>query len=270
MKLDGHTRITNSAIRSFKRKCTKATQIFICRDVQFNTMNIKWHNSSNSNSKDNSKLLYLLAAQELSLLSDTASTSLINGYLTRKVSAVDIEPWKLRYHVTNDGQKYHFMRISEEQTNKAAYTDAVNLIKLQSQKWLNKMRQVYYSNYKFGRGSTNRKHQLNHIRQKAASELAIALHALQDSFSPAHTRREHYSTPRKPGAISEIYVYADQDHDKHSVNDFNSGSAKSALAQSAVYASADLMNLCAKSLSMKSKLLFGWGQFQNRWLKFED
>jgi len=49
MKLDGHARITNSAIRSFKSKCKKATRIFICRDVQFNTMNIKWNNGSDSN-----------------------------------------------------------------------------------------------------------------------------------------------------------------------------------------------------------------------------
>jgi len=229
-------------------------------------MNIKWTDWSKSNDKDNTRLLYFIAAQELSWFSDSTLVSLKRGFLTREVVAVDLEPFKLPYHFRDMGQKYHFMRISQEQSNSDALEDAANLIRQKARKWLSNMRRAYYGPKHHGRSKVNTRI----IRQHAVSELAIALHALQDSFSPGHTQRKKYNDPHYPGEITDIYVYKDQDHDKHSEHDFEAGSVNSVLAQSAVYASAELMRLCASSLSRNSTTLLGWKQFQNRWLKLEN
>lgn len=269
MKLDGHARLTNSAIRSFKKKCSLATDIFIrdtiCHLPQFNTMNVDWDNWKKSNEKDNSALAYYIAAQELSLFGEVFH-KLQKGYLTREVVAVDLEPFKLPYHILESGQKFHFMRKSKSQLMSAAHLDASNLVKSKAESWLKNMNRVFFGKRRHGRSRVS----TIPARRSAASELAIALHSLQDSFSPAHTERKTYSEPQFPGAITGLYVYATQNHEDHSAHDFESGSIGSVYARSAVHASAELMMLCAKSISKKSTILLGWEQFKNRWIKFNE
>ncbi|HED33359.1 MAG TPA: hypothetical protein ENJ08_03955 [Gammaproteobacteria bacterium] len=266
MKLDGHARITNSAVRSFKKKCSKAFSQLICHAPQFSTLNEKWQGGVASNEIDNNALLRTIISQELSLVTDAHHVRLKQGYLVREVVAVDVEPLKLPYHFLDIGQKFHFMRISEEQSISDAHQDAARLIKWQVRKWLIKMRRVHAAKLNF-HGSF--KFNNNTLRQGAASNLAIALHALQDSFSPGHTLRKQYVNPRFPGEITDIYIYENQDADAHGVQDFEAGSPKSILAQSAVYASADLMRICAMSLSKGAPYLLGWESFEERWLKLK-
>ncbi|MCI0507639.1 MAG: hypothetical protein L0Z73_16225 [Gammaproteobacteria bacterium] len=266
MKLDGHAKLTNAAILSFSVNCAKATEILqkdtMCRLPQFSTLNIDWKDWMNSNEKDNSNLAYYLAVQEASIIGESMHP-LQRGYLTRETVAVDIEPLKLPLHVLASGQKYHFMRDKSDKTVKNAYNKASAFVHANAQRWVEKMHYVLYQHRPQGRSG----HSTIAQRRDAASCLALALHSLQDSFSPAHTRRASYKTPNQPGAIEDMYIYSEQDHNKHSAHDYESGSRQSLHAQSAVLASADLMKLCVASVSRKSKTLSGWNSYREKWIK---
>jgi len=264
MKLDGHAKLTNSAIRAFKTRCSKSTNVFfrekMCHLPQFSVWNINWSDVS-SNKKDNNFLIKYIIAQELSVFGES-SHKIGRGYLTREVVGVDLEPPLVLGHLFNWGQKYHFMRRASGETVKDAHREAIDLIKKETMNWISSMMNVLHSYRRHGRsgGSTV------FLRKRAASHLAIALHSLQDSFSPGHTKRTHYENPQYPGAIEDIYIYKDQDKHNHSQHDFDSGLINSLHARSAVYASADLLRICALSVSMKSMFPIGWSMFENRWL----
>ncbi len=268
MKLDGHAKLTNSAIRAFKSRCSESTDLFfrekICQLPQFDTWNISW-DSVDSNESDNINLAKYIIAQELSVFGESLH-QIGRGYLTREVVAVDLEPPLVFGHYFGWGQKYHFMRRASGATVKDAHIEAIDLIKKETMNWIRSMLHVLYSNRRHGRsgGSTIV------LRKQAASHLAIALHSLQDSISPGHTKRTHHENPQYPGAIEDIYIYKEQDKHNHSQRDFNSASVNSLLSSSAVYASADLLQLCALSVSMKSILPIGWSTFENRWLKLSS
>jgi len=268
MKLDGHAKLTNSAIRAFKSRCSESTNVFfrekICHLPQFNTWNINWQ-GENSNENDNINLFKYVIGQEISVLGESFH-QISRGYLTREVVAVDLEPPLVFGHKFDWGQKYHFMRRESGATVKGAHSEATALIKKETMNWIRTMVHVLYSYRRHGRsgGSTV------FLRKQAASHLAIALHSLQDSFSPGHTKRARYENFHYPGAIEDIYIYNKQDKHKHSQHDFDSGSVNSLHARSAVYASADLLRLCALSISMKSIFPIGWNTFEDRWLKLSS
>jgi len=268
MKLDGHAKLTNSALRAFKSRCSKSTDVFfrekICHLPQFNVWNINW-DSTDSNKSDNKNLIKYIIAQELSVFGEL-SHQIGRGYLTREVVAVDLEPFKLIYHISDFGQKYHFMQRTENSTVKDAHREATALIKNKIMEWIKLMMHVLYSYRRHGRsgGSTV------FLRKQAASHLAIALHSLQDSFSPGHTKRTSYENFQHPGAIEDIYIYAKQDKHNHSQHDFDSGLVNSPLARSAAYASADLLRICALSVSMRAMLPVGWNAFEDKWLKLSS
>lgn len=269
MKLDGHARLTNRAIQTFKMRCSKATDIFlkekICQLPQFSTFNIDWQDWKGSNDVDNSNLVNFIIAQELSIFGESFH-KLERGYLTREVVAVDLEPFKLRYHFLNSGQKYHFMRRATGATIKEAHKECIEFIYTEATNWVKKMNHVLYSFQRHGRstGSTI------FLRKQAVSHLALSLHSLQDSFSPGHTKRTTYQNYLYPGAIENIFIYKNQNKDVHSHGDYASGSVSSLHARSAVYASAELMQLCAHTVSMKAMYPIGWDAFQNRWLKLSS
>ncbi len=268
MKLDGHAKLTNSAIRAFKSRCTKSTDVFLrekmCQLSQFSTWNINW-DSVDSNKNDNRFLIKYIIAQELAVFGEF-SHKIGNGYLTREVVAVDLEPPTVFGHLADWGQKYHFMRRGAGASVKDAHRECIELIRKETMNWIRLMMQVLYSYRRRGRsgGSTV------FLRKRAASHLAIALHSLQDSFSPGHTKRTNYENYQYPGAIEDIYIYEKQDKHQHSQHDFDSGSMNSFLSRSAVYASADLLRLCALSVSMKSITPLNWNTFENRWLKLSS
>jgi len=87
-----------------------------------------------------------------------------------------------------EGEKYHFMRRAESATVKGAHKEAVELIRKEAINWIRLMIRVLYTYRQHGRnrGSTT------FLRKQAASHLAIALHFLQDFFSPGHTKRARY------------------------------------------------------------------------------
>jgi hypothetical protein len=268
MKLDGHAKLTNSAIRAFKSRCSKSTDVFfrekMCHLPQFSTWDINWDGAS-SNENDNRFLIKYIIAQELAVFGEL-SHQIGRGYLAREVVAVDLELPLVFGHITDWGQKYHFMRRAEGATVKDAHREAIELIRKEAMNWIRLMIRVLHTYRQRGRnrGSTTS------LRKQAASHLAIALHSLQDSFSPGHTKRARYERSQYPGAIEDIYIYEVQDKHKHSQHDFDSGSAHSLHALSSVYASADLLRLCALSVSMKSAIPLNWNMFENRWLKLSS
>lgn len=204
MKLDGHAKLTNSALRAFKARCSTSTDVFfrekMCHLPQFSAWNINW-NSVDSNENDNRSLIKYIIAQELSVFGEL-SHQIGRGYLAREVVAVDLEPPLVFGHLADWGQKYHFMRRAAGATIKDAHKEAVELIRKEAMNWIRLMIQVLYSYRRRGRsgGSTD------FLRKQAASHLAIALHSLQDSFSPGHTKRTHYQSSQYPGTIEDIYI----------------------------------------------------------------
>lgn len=113
MKLDGHAKLTNRSIELFRSRCAQATDIFIratvCQLPQLHTFDLEWTNAEESNEADNSMIFRYIAIQELTVFGESFHR-LHDGYLTREVVAVDIEPFKLPLHVLESGQRYHFMR----------------------------------------------------------------------------------------------------------------------------------------------------------------
>jgi len=265
MKVDGHAKLTNSALRAFRSKCSKSLDIFIrkniCQLPQFNTWNLYW-NSSDSNDTDNKYLAKYIILQEFSFLGESTH-KIGQGYLTREVVAVDLESPTVFGHKADWGQKYHFMRRAANSTVKNAHKEAVALIKKETINWIRLMVSVMHSHH-------NRRHRTNShliLKKRAISHLAVALHSLQDSFSPGHTKRSAFNNPQRPGSIEDIYIYEQQNTHIHSQHDFEAASIHSVHANAAVYASADLLRICALSLSLKSLSPIGWNTFENKWLK---
>ena len=266
MKLDGHAKLTNSAIESYSSKCEKSTSLVIdkklCKSAQFSILNKSWVDSKTSNETDNNMMTQYIVLQELSIFGER-SLSLKKGYLVREVVAVDLEPMKLRHHFLDSGQKYHFMRRSVDATIHQAHAECVLFIKESISKWISQMTRLT----SIVKGSGRRKPSTMAARRDAASNMALALHALQDSFSPGHTKREKYIDANAPGGIVDIYIYSKQDHNEHGDDDFESGSQNSIHAQAAINASSELMYMAALSVTSKSVVPIGWIDFQNKWLK---
>lgn len=270
MKLDGHAKLTNRSIELFRSRCAQATDIFIratvCQLPQLHTFDLEWTNAEESNEADNSMIFRYIAIQELTVFGESFHR-LHDGYLTREVVAVDIEPFKLPLHVLESGQRYHFMRRNASASVRTAHRQAVDFLHEQTSHWLRLMTRVLHTSRSGRHPRAAARNPQNWQRREAVSHLALALHALQDSFSPAHTRRTRYSTANHPGAIEDIHVYADQDSAAHGTHDFEAGSLNSLDAQAAVNASADLLDLCARSVAVKSTAPIGWREFEERWVR---
>jgi len=225
-------------------------------------MDRKWGNKGRSNEEDNNNLVKEIILQELSLFGESFH-SLRNGYLVRETVAVDLEPTKLRHHFMESGQKFHFMRRVKGATIKQSHAECVNFILENVNIWLEKMNRLVHQR----RHSRSGGAQSVGISRSAASSMALALHALQDSFSSAHTKRAPFSNANYPGAIREIFIYSDQDHNKHSKNDFGSADENSVLSQAAIRASAELLFICAQSVAMRASTVRQWSSFQDKWLR---
>lgn len=275
MKLDGHSKMTNSASAVFSARCSKAVEILnkevMCHLPQFSKMDVKWDDWMDSNETDNMKIARIIALQEISIIGESLH-SIKNGYLTRETAAVDIEPLKLPLHFMAVGQKYHFMRDKSDKNVHTAYNHAVNFIKEHANEWVDRMHHALYTYKKRPSGNPKFHHyqpSRTSIRRDGISHLALSLHSLQDSFSPAHTKRKNYEQPFEPGAIEDMYIYATQDHEKHSRQDYESGSFYSLYSQSAIFASVALMRLCVATVSQKSKSInsSSWAAFQEKWIR---
>lgn len=107
--------------------------------------------------------------------------------------------YNIGLHYWDFGQKHHFMAIKGESKMKA-YEAGVKHIFDETEKAIKQCKSTIYYRYFFDPGPP-------------ALPLGYALHALQDSFSPGHTKRGEGLI------IQDIYVYEDQDKKQHGQHD---------------------------------------------------
>ena len=271
MKPDGHAKITNAAVSEFRLRCSKASiglfKNLVCKLPQYSTWELPWNEPGRSNLIDSTFVSYLIISQEFGDLAWGIGENthlLSNGYITRETVAVDIE--YISSHFKDSEQRFHFMRPTN-QTVKKAYEESVDFIKTRAEIWLYNINRSLFD---YSRGGWRKVFTLPK-RRNAVSNLAMALHSLQDSFSPGHTKRGKPSRSDQPGSIEHIYIF--KGGDEHSAHDYESGSlnsSESMSARSAVLASADLLELCATAAANRSNTIDNWKAFQNKWIKLSS
>jgi hypothetical protein len=122
----------------------------------------------------------------------------------------DIKDVYTRGHWKDSGQKHHFMRY-EGQTEVQAYNDGVDWIVQEATKAAQILKPRIACSLQMSK--TIRESRNWTVREVTAcmrtgeveSPLGNALHALQDSFAPAHVRREEKSL-----TITRIFIYDDE------------------------------------------------------------
>ncbi len=233
-------------------------QLDVCNIAEFkiNNENDDWSNSEQSNSTDNiSKSLSILASQ---LWSNVPAINNFQGYLTEKVVAVDLDIKYIPGHWLDYGQKYHFLRIKNDTVHNA-YANGCEFILFNILGWLNNTVRIKHNKFTVINSS---------LKQKAIEHLALALHCLQDTFSPAHVKRAPSKDATKPGRIENIYVYDKINKITHSELDYHSGSLSSFEASMAVEASVALMLSCIKAAANDYYVFVEWDSFKNKWLAY--
>lgn len=259
MKYDGHVKITRKAIEKLRNDCPISTGI--CSAPMFKTAKRFWLSDGNtSNATDN------YSSAILNYITHSITPDVIKqATLPDVVAFVDLkERWT---HEHPDGQRYHFMRAQGE-SNKQAFDNSVKFIKTHTENWV---KMAIASLEKDVKQSKPLQNATWRNTRSYVWELALALHALQDSFSPGHVSRKGAVKSTQgitnwSGPISELYVYAKQNHDKHGEHDYDSGSPDSQWGAAAVNASISLMSVGLVSIAQKNKNLVGWDQFKMQWL----
>jgi hypothetical protein len=317
MKSDGHSKITRYAIRKVRQRFGKHLDGVILPTLEDQSMNLF----------ANTSWVGGAALDAITFVYGEYSKGLEDRYgeLPVRVVAPDLgRYWWTQAHP--EGQRFHFMK-SPFESEYQAWINACEFIQVNTEKWIQAAlivpEQVQRSlgqaiayreqfDSKWARSSgedlalkVERKvthhrmmkevMRLNLLRMSTQVEhLGLALHSLQDSFSPGHTVRssranfifdrddheplspdEDSGTSYHPAPIRKIFNYELQDHEplgvthNHARADFKSGSLTHGLAQMAAYASIDLISLGIESILHKKKRLQHWGYFRNRWMNQE-
>lgn len=266
MKCDGHAKITIKALKIFQKSC----EIKLCSTRIFSTAQRVWTNRDKSTAFDNIGLSFFDW-----LLRPQSATSTELGRLTNRVVAIDLDSQYRAFHHVPEGQRYHFMRAKGE-TTAQAYENACMFIKQHADAWVGMTKNLVQGAEKRKKFELLPRTKLN----KSIEELALALHCLQDSFSPGHTVRAtklrigsitRYEKTNSLSPIRELLVYAEQDTSIHGEQDYQAGGPTSQYGHHAVNASVELMRLGVKSVTAKSPQLLGlgWKNFQSKWLAFK-
>jgi hypothetical protein len=153
-------------------------------------------------------------------------------------------------HWANFGQKHHFMRRQDGQSQYQAWTSACE--------WVRKNSVDFAVSAASGKGKRN------------LQKLGNACHAVEDSFSVGHVRRGA-NKPNAPGAIERIEVYAGQDKKKHSHHDeeWERDRVAFEVAKNAVKALLVVIFdevFDARKAKRPVTSLRGWTNYRNKWL----
>lgn len=271
MKFDSHIKITNAALRLLKSRCPMPNA---CGAPLFKANPRTWvHDTKRSTAADNYIFGGLQSASyffhRLDSLNPTGAllSWLFPNSLGDEVALVDINAIWTHEHPL--GQRYHFMRANGE-THYNAYLNALGFIHHFTEQWVKLAKE---------RLKREQKDPLVHATQaetvRYQSQLALALHCLQDSFSTGHTVRSY--GPDAPAAlrttgsadsaapILELHDYGAQDHAKHADEDYASGGLDSGMGRVAVAATADLIAMGMVSITAPAGLV-GWDAFVRKWL----
>ena len=261
MKFDGHVKLTSKALTKVKQSCPTDTST--CNAPMFKQEARIWlGDSKKSNTVDN------YSSAVINYIGHALAPDVVFQIKLPDATAfVDLDHrWT---HDDPKGQRFHFMR-AENETEKEAYLNAIKFIKTHTENWVNAAKDIIKqkSKPKPLQSATWRE------TRDYVKELALALHCLQDSFSPGHTQRyfDVQSESYPPGfydraaPIRKIFVYAHQDHEAHGDEDYRSGGTDSSWGNIAVNASAALITKGILSIPSEGRGLIGWDDFVNKWL----
>lgn len=275
MKFDGHVKLTNKAIALVKQNCLFSSAA--CNMPIFDEKSRVWINDKKtSNTTDN----YTAAIVNYLIQFDVFSTT----KLADAVALIDLnERWT---HDDPKGQKYHFMKATGE-NNQVAYHNAANFIFTHTFNWVDNARKAIKEESLKAQQNSSAQYSLSNasptLNHYFISELALALHSLQDSFSPAHTSRHtglqrgsyegKYKPLNKghsniPQPIRRMHDYSKQNTNLHSKKDYHTGGIDSYWGNMAVNASAELMLMSIDSIWKDDQGLAGWATFQSKWLTY--
>jgi hypothetical protein len=276
MKNDGHIKITRAAIQLMQSDC--AFEKRLCHLPMFTSVTEGWKNAKTSNNTD---VVTAFVSYLLNRYAYNPNSFDPRRNLARRVAAIDFD--FLPSHADPEGQRFHFMRANGE-SEITSYTNACEFIKYHTGKWI---QQAFIDIEQMKRKSPSYL-----IMRTGVEYLSLALHCLQDSFSPAHvirswSRPDTYkelvepddNMPSNPGdssnpaPIVRIFNYGHQKHGSpfdantpHSKGDILSGSISSPAGRLAVYATKDLIELGLTEIFSKRPLI-NWDRFQKKWLK---
>jgi len=261
MKCDGHAKITNAALKQLVLQCKSNRSIAqsMCSLPDFNTgdRSASFNSKSDSITSDNWETAVGIFLSQFNPF-DIPDLNNFAGYLTTRTVAIDVDLVYLKNHITDWGQRLHFLRASSE-TVTSAYNNGCQFIRLNAAKWVEITLRIKLDSKSVINGS---------LRKKAIEHLALALHCLQDTFSPSHTDRSASKDPNKPGKITNISIYEQQNKHDHSVEDYKSGSINSIYGRTAINASTALLLICIQAVASSSYLIRGWDNFKVQWLGF--
>lgn len=277
MKNDGHIKLTLEAIKKMQSNCNIERKL--CQLPMFSSnVNYGWSNPKTSNRLD---FVSAYIAYVLNLTAYNYNNFDPRGNLATRVAAVDFDySWT---HSDPEGQKYHFMRAHGE-SEIGAYIKSSDFIKSNLRFWVIKAKRDI-NNLNMGNADYMTK-------RTGVKYLSLALHCLQDSFSPAHTIRSwrerslfknviEYPTgfhqdmgrPGNPAPIVKIFDYSLQQHGHpmdtktpHSRGDMLSGSTHTKAGELAIRASQELIEAGLLSI-FKGRATTDWKKFSKKWLK---
>ena len=256
MKFDGHIKLTAAAVKKIKNQCPTLT--ITCNAPMFKSESFRiWLGDKNkSTAIDNYSSAFVNYIGH-----SLAPDFIYQVKLPDAVAFVDInESWT---HESPAGQRFHFMR-AENERNDIAHLNGCNFIREQTENWVNEAKRAMHSNKQPLANA-----RLSETRQYVKS-LALALHSLQDSFSPGHTDRFFGDKPRMStpvlAPVRNLHVYSKQNHGKHGNSDYQSGGTKSQWGNHAVDASAALIKMGIISIPAPGQGLIGWESFKMNWL----
>jgi hypothetical protein len=280
MKADGHIKLSVEAIKQMQKNCQVERKL--CNLPIFSIGNFSWNNPEASNRIDfvNAFIAYILNLKAYNFNSFDPRRQ-----LARRVAAVDFdESWT---HDAPTGQRYHFMKSSSE-SEYDAYINGCSFLKEKMDKWVVQCQQKINLLNKLQNDGEEGTFQ---TRRYGVKYLAEALHALQDSFSPAHTVRSEKITVQikcykeamtkgidaaeanHPHPIIKIFDYSEQKHGSpvdidtpHSKGDIHSGSLNTNSGKLAIKATQELITLGLQSVSQNRSSLIGWGAYKAKWL----
>ncbi len=261
MKCDGHAKLTDAALKILANRCQvnlPANQ-HACKLPDFQPESPRtWTNKNTSNSDDNFSSTSKAITNQLTPTIPALDN--FRGYLTERVVAVDLDIKYIFNHFRDSGQRFHFMR-SENETVAQSYKNGSDFIRFNAEKWIE-----YTLKVKKNRGYVIH----TRYREDAIEHLALALHCLQDTFSPGHVKRTQTNNAHRSGTITDIYVYDEVNQITHGKHDKGAGSIKSVAGQMAINASVDLMLKCLKSFANEDYRMNDWEAFRSRWINFSQ
>lgn len=261
MKCDGHAKLTDAALNILMTRCQLDLPVnkHACKLPDFSPDTPRtWTNKNTSNLYDN-----------ISSTSETITNQLtptipaldnFRGYLTERVVAIDLDIKYLLNHFRDSGQRFHFMK-SPNETVTQSYKNGSEFIRVNAEKWIEYTIKVK----KYRRYVVHTR-----LREDAIEHLALALHCLQDTFSPGHVKRTQSKNADRPGTITDIFVFDELNKKTHSKHDRGSGSVTSVTGQMAINASVDLMLKCIKAFANNDNRMNDWEAFRSKWINFSS